>query len=131
MIKVDQAQRDESTGKEAGGEKVKAESVLPIQDQTYCRREPFHQKIGKGNSLPAMPASAPEEEVGDNGNIVVEFNSIFAGRAGRRRMEEAHAPGNTVNHHVEEASPSEPKKREDDYLFQGMTAVLTFPVLGS
>ena len=107
---------------------MRTEPVLFIKDQERRRGEQFDEDVGQGDFLPAIPASSPEEEIRNDGNIVVEMNPLLTALAGRRRMEKAHPPGDTVDHDVQKAAPGQPKKRDDDYLFQGMTAVLTSPV---
>jgi len=54
-----------------------------------------------------VAALAPEENKGEDGNIVVNFYFFLAPRAGGWRFDETYSKGKPVDQYIEEASPRE------------------------
>ncbi len=128
MKKIDEAQDDHRTGKEAGSEEEKTQRILAVEEQETQGGQEFNQWIGERNFSLAVPALPSQDQVGNDGDVVVDFDLLPAGRTGRSGFDDAHIPGNAVDQDIEETSPGEAKNDNDDYLFHGIVEGLTSPV---
>ena len=102
-----------------------------MQDHQKRRRQHLHQDVADGDSLPAFPALAPQEDIGEDGDVVPRLDRRPAGRAGRGRMGQVEAERQPIDDDVEEAAPGQPEKHHEDQRFHGLTAVATAPLWGS
>jgi hypothetical protein len=64
----------------------------------------FYRRIKHGDSRPAMPASSPQYQITQNGNIVIELYPVPAGRAARRRGYDGFFNGYSVDTHIKKTA---------------------------
>ena len=101
---------------------------MEVEEDETQRSQEFNQWIGKRDFSLAVPALSPQDQIGDDGDIIVDFDLLPAGGAGRGGFNDTHIPGNAVNQDIEEASPGEAGNDYDDYLFHDIVGDLISPV---
>ena len=82
--------------------------------ETCCQ---FYCRIKHGNSRPAMPASSPQYQITQNGNIVIELYSVPAGRAARRRGYDGFFNGYSVDAHIKKTANRQAENKSKYHLY--------------
>ena len=126
---VNEPEGNEGTRKEARSEEMEAPGILPVEEEKARGSQEFNERIMKGNRGTAGPAFASKEDVGEDRDVIVEFNSALAAWTGGRRTNQAQVVGKAIDDHVEEAAPSEAEE-EENYLFHHIFGGLISPLSG-
>jgi hypothetical protein len=131
VIKIDKSQHDHRAGKKAGCEEKKGQGVFLVDEQKTQGCQNFDKKIGKGDFGSANAAFSPEEQKGENRNVVIKFYLFFTLGAGGWRPQEAFSQREPEDDNIEKAPPGQTEKQDDNYLFHHVNEDSTSPVSGS
>ena len=128
MLDVDEGAGDEEGDEEPEGEDLGAPGadVSPIASEMAKNGveedadEEFDPEVAGGNGGTAFGAAAAEDEPGDEGDVVVERDLVFAGGAKRASgLINGEAAGEAIDHDVEEGADARSQK-EDDAVEEGV-----------
>ena len=88
---------------------MEAQPKLTLEEQKTQGSQDFHERISEGNFGLAETAFSAQQKKRYNRDVVIDFYSFFAVRAGGRRLNQAQASRQSIDNHVEEASPDQPE----------------------
>jgi hypothetical protein len=119
VIIVYESQDNQGAGEEAGSKKRQADRramVLKDKDKTQ-RDQDFYEQVGQRNFCLTVAALSTQKNIGKDRDVIVEFYLSFALGTGGWGLQKTPSQWEPVNDHVQEASPGQSKKDDNDYLF--------------